>query len=130
VEKISWTYSVRNEEVLHRVKEQRNIIHTVKRRKVNWIGHILRRNCLLKRIIEGQKEETVRRRRRHKQLISDLQETGNVNCPITGLDRPLGFQEAEATGISSQSAHEGGKVVSPTHRPSLPPGRIPGTHFC
>jgi hypothetical protein len=32
--------------------------------------------------------------------------------------------------ISRQSAHEGGKVVSPTHRPPLPPGSIPGTHFC
>jgi hypothetical protein len=28
------------------------------------------------------------------------------------------------------SAHEGGKVVSPTHRPPLPPGTISGTHFC
>jgi hypothetical protein len=35
-----------------------------------------------------------------------------------------------APRISRQSAHEGGKVVSPTHRPSLPPGRIPGTYFC
>jgi hypothetical protein len=32
--------------------------------------------------------------------------------------------------ISRQSAHEGGKVVNPTHRSSLPPGRFPGTHFC
>jgi len=32
--------------------------------------------------------------------------------------------------ISRQSAHEGGNVVSPTHRPPLPPGNIPGTHFC
>ena len=32
--------------------------------------------------------------------------------------------------ISRQSAHEGGKVVSPTHRPPLPPGNTPGTHFC
>ena len=32
--------------------------------------------------------------------------------------------------ISRQSAHEAGKVVSPTHRPPLPPGNIPGTHFC
>ena len=32
--------------------------------------------------------------------------------------------------ISRQSAHEDGKVVSPTHRPPLPPGNIPGTHFC
>jgi len=29
-----------------------------------------------------------------------------------------------------KSAYEGGKVVSPTHRPPLPPGNIPGTHFC
>ena len=47
---------MRNEEVLHRVKEERNIIHTVKRRKANWIGHILRRNCLMKHIIEGKIE--------------------------------------------------------------------------
>jgi len=32
--------------------------------------------------------------------------------------------------ISRHSAHESGKVVSPTHRPPLPPGNIPGTHFC
>ena len=43
MEKISLTVRVRNE-VLHGVKEERNIIHTVKRRKATWIGHILRRN--------------------------------------------------------------------------------------
>ena len=32
--------------------------------------------------------------------------------------------------MSRQSAHKCGKVVSPTHRPLLPPGNIPGTHFC
>jgi hypothetical protein len=42
--KISWTDRVRNEEILHRVKEERNILHTIQRRKANWIGHILRRN--------------------------------------------------------------------------------------
>ena len=36
----------------------------------------------------------------------------------------------EGSQISQQSAHEGGKFVSPTHRPPLPPGNIPGTHFC
>jgi hypothetical protein len=59
MEKISWTDRVRNEEVLHRVKKERNILHTIKRRKANWIGHILRRNCLLKHVteekLEGQK---------------------------------------------------------------------------
>jgi hypothetical protein len=44
-------------------------------------------------------------------------------------DRPFGLQEAEAQRICRQSAHEGGKVVSPTHRPPLPPGGIPGVHL-
>jgi hypothetical protein len=56
MEKIRWTDRVRNEEVLHRVKEERNIVHTIKRRKANSIGHILSRNCLLKYVIEGELE--------------------------------------------------------------------------
>ena len=28
------------------------------------------------------------------------------------------------------TAQDGGKVVSLTHRPPLPPGNTPGTHFC
>jgi hypothetical protein len=48
MEKISWTDRVKNEKVLQRVKEERNIVHTIKRRNANWIGHILLRNCLLK----------------------------------------------------------------------------------
>jgi uncharacterized membrane protein len=47
---------LRNEEVLHRVKEERNIPHTIKRRKANWIGQILGRNCLLKHVIEEKTE--------------------------------------------------------------------------
>jgi hypothetical protein len=69
---------VRNEEVLHRVKEERNIVHTIKRRKANWIGHILRRNCLLKHVIEGKLEGRIemmgRRGRRRMQLLDDLKE--------------------------------------------------------
>jgi len=52
MKKISWTDHVRNEEVLLRVKEQRNILHEISKWKANWIGHILRRNCLLQRVIE------------------------------------------------------------------------------
>jgi hypothetical protein len=55
MEKISWTEHVRNEDVLFilfRVKEQRNILHEIPKRKANWIGHILRRNCLLQRVTE------------------------------------------------------------------------------
>jgi hypothetical protein len=75
MEKISWTDRVNNKAILHRVKEGRNIIHTIRRRKANWIGHILRRNCLIKHIIEGKILGTKRRGRRRMQLLDDLKET-------------------------------------------------------
>ena len=54
--------------MLLRVNEQRNILHEIRKRKANWIGHILRRNCLLKQVIEekikGEMEVTRRRGRR------------------------------------------------------------------
>ena len=53
LEKISWTDHVRNE-VLLRVKVQRNILHEIRKWKANWIGHILCRNCLLQQVIEGK----------------------------------------------------------------------------
>ena len=54
MERISWTDHVRNEEVLLRVNEQRNILHEIRKQKANSIGHILRRNCLLQQVIEGK----------------------------------------------------------------------------
>ena len=79
MEKISWTDHVRNEDVLLRAKEQRNILHGIRKRKANWIGHILRRNCLLQRVIEGKIqggiEVTGRQgRRRRKDVLDDLNE--------------------------------------------------------
>ena len=71
---------MRNEEVLLlRVKEQRNILHEIRKQKANWIGHILRRNCLLKQVIEGkikgQIEVTGRRGRRRRKLLDDLKDS-------------------------------------------------------
>jgi hypothetical protein len=64
--------------VLQKVKEERNILHTIKRRKTKWIGHILCRKCPLKHVIEGRKERRIevtrRRGRRCKQLLYDLKE--------------------------------------------------------
>ena len=78
MEKISWTDYVRNEGVLLRVKEQRNILHEIRKLKANWIGHILCRNCLLQRVIEGKiqggMEVTGRRGRRRGKLLDDLKE--------------------------------------------------------
>ena len=76
MEKISWTDHVRNEEVLLRVKEQRNIVHEIRKRKTNWTGHIMRRNCLLQRVIEGKIkggiEVTGRRGRKRRKLLDEL----------------------------------------------------------
>ena len=77
MEKISWTDHVRNK-VLHTVKKETNIKHTVKRRKDDWIGHILHRNCLLKHIIEGMIGEGIavlgREGQTRKQLLDNLKE--------------------------------------------------------
>jgi hypothetical protein len=78
MEKIGWTDHVRNEELLIRVKEKRNILHEISERKANWIGHILCRNCLLQQVIEGKIKEgievTGRRGRRRSKLLDDIKE--------------------------------------------------------
>jgi hypothetical protein len=82
------------EEVLHRVKEERNILRTVERRKANWIGHILRRNCFLKQVIggklEGRIKVTERRGRRRKKLPDDHKEKRGYWKPKKeALDRTM-----------------------------------------
>jgi hypothetical protein len=86
------TEHVRNEEVLLRVSEQRNILHEIRKRKANWIGHILRRNCLLNQVIEGKIkgriEVTRRRGRRRKKLVDDLGDRrGYSHLKEEALDR-------------------------------------------
>jgi len=61
---ISWTDFMKNEHVLHRVEEERNILYSVNRRKANQIGYILRRDCLLKHFSEGKIWGTGRRWKR------------------------------------------------------------------
>jgi len=82
MEKIGWTGHVRNEEVLHRVKEESNAVRGIRRRKANWIIHNMRSKCLPKRVIkgkiEGKIEVTGRRGRRRKQLLDDLKE--KIGC--------------------------------------------------
>jgi hypothetical protein len=85
---------MRNEEVLLRVKEQRNILPEISKRKANWIGHILRRNCLLRHVIEGKMkgriEVTGRRGRRSKELLDDLKERrGYLYMRKVALDRTI-----------------------------------------
>ena len=85
---------MRNEEVLLRVNEQRNILHEIRKWKANWVGHILRRNCLLKQVIEGkikgEMEVTRRRGRICKKLLDDLKDrTGYCHLKEEALDRTM-----------------------------------------
>jgi hypothetical protein len=64
MEKVSWTDRVKNEEVIRRVKEESNILHTMNRRKSDWISHILQRNCLIKHVIQGKKDGSDRKTRK------------------------------------------------------------------
>jgi len=94
MEKISWTDHVRNEDVLLTVKEQRNILHEIRMWRANWIGHILRRNCLLQRVIEGkiqgEIEVTGRIGRRYMKLLDDIKKKrGYFHLKEEALDRTM-----------------------------------------
>jgi len=94
MEQISWIYHVRNEEVLLTVNEQRNILHEVRKRKANGIGHILRINRLLKQVIEGkikgEMEVTRRRGRRRRKLLDNLKDRrGYCHLKEEALDRTI-----------------------------------------
>ena len=76
------------------VNEQRNILHEIRKRKANSIGHILRRNCLLKQVIEGKikgdVEVTRRRGRRRRKLLDDLKDRrGYSHLKEEALDRTM-----------------------------------------
>ena len=80
--------------MLLRVNEQRNILHEIRKRKANWIGHILRKNCLLKQVIEGkikgEMEVTRRRGRRRRKLLDDLKDRrGYSHLKEEALDRTM-----------------------------------------
>jgi hypothetical protein len=80
--------------VLLIVNEQRNILHEIRKRKANWLGHVLRQNCLLKQVIEGkikgEIEVTRRQGRRRKKLLNDLTDRrGYSHLKEEALDRTM-----------------------------------------
>ena len=80
--------------MLLRVNEQRNNLHEITKRKANWIGHIVRINCLLKQVIEGkikgEMEVKRRRGRRRKKPLDGLKDRkGYYHLKEEALDRSM-----------------------------------------
>ena len=101
-------------EVLHRVKEARNILHTIKRGKAIWIGNILGGNHLSKHVIEVKAKR--RRTRRRKKLLDDREETRiycnrkdeALHCPPLGscFGRGCGPVSSQITKGSNERMNE------------------------
>jgi hypothetical protein len=76
---ISCTYCVRNEEELRRVKEVRNVLHTIKISNANWVSHSLRTNFVQNTSLNERYENVLkrmgRRGRRNRLLLDGLRET-------------------------------------------------------
>ena len=69
-------------------RKKRNILQTITRRTGSWIGHILRRNCLLNHVFERMVEVTGRWKRRCKQLQDDVKKKKIfLNFKEEALDR-------------------------------------------
>ena len=66
MKKVRWVDKVRNDEVLRRIGEERKILTVIENRKMNWLGHCLRRDCLLTTGMEGVIEGEKKERRRTK----------------------------------------------------------------
>ena len=72
MEGIKWTNKIKNAVVLDRVGEGRIMLELIRKRKRNWLGHWLRRNCLLKDALEGMVNGKKIRGGRRYQMIDNI----------------------------------------------------------
>jgi len=87
MEKISWTAHVSNEEVSSLVKEQRCLVHVIKQRQANWIGHVLRHDCLHKTVLEGKMEEKRTRGKPRRKMLDLFMEQEDKKISYQELKR-------------------------------------------
>jgi hypothetical protein len=113
-----------------RVKGQRNILHEISKRKAKWIGHILRTNCLLKRVIDGKIKGGIevrgRRGRRRKKLLDHLKERrGYSHLKEEALDRTMwrarfgrGFGPVvrQTTKLKNEFTYKNGRIALLSHK--------------
>lgn len=85
--KIPWIDKIRNEEVLERLKKEREVLATVKKRKLEYFGHVMRgeKYEIIKLILQGQIEGRRNAGRRRHSWLKNLRDW--FNCPTTSLFR-------------------------------------------
>ena len=91
MEKVNWSDRISNEEVLTMVNESRCLIETIRQRKKNWVGHVLRGNGLLRDVLEGRMLGKARVGRRREKMLDDL-----MIVPIEGSkkkEKVLSYQK-------------------------------------
>ena len=76
MERVKWTDKIKNAFVLERVGKGRIMLELIRKRKRNWLGHWLRRNCLLKDALEGKVNRKKVRGRRRYQMIDNIMING------------------------------------------------------
>jgi hypothetical protein len=89
--------------MLPSVIKERNVLRTVKSRKANWIGYVLRMNCLIKDVSEGKIKGRIKvtgsRGRRRTELLGYLKETrGYWKLKEDAVDCAVGEAVGEAVG--------------------------------
>ena len=73
MDRVKWTGKIKNAVVLERVEEGRTMVERIKKRKRNWLGYWLRRNCLLNDALEGMiNGKKVRGRRRYQMIDNNM----------------------------------------------------------
>jgi hypothetical protein len=72
MEKVSWREKRTNEDILQSINENRGLLMSIRKRKKNWIGHVVRGSGLLKLVLEGRMEGTRRRGRKRIGMIDDI----------------------------------------------------------
>ena len=72
MEKISWTEHVSNKAVFKQIDDKRSLITVIQQRQKNWMGHVLRRDGLLKNLLEGRLEGKKPRGRPRKKMLDRL----------------------------------------------------------
>lgn len=83
MERVKWTDKVRNQEVLERVGEEKQILKVIKERKRNWLGYLTRSNCLIKDALEGIMWGRKVKGKRRYQLIDNIK----INVSYTATKR-------------------------------------------